>query len=285
MSNIYATLMMDIKKSKSYGVDERIEIQNYLVAACDVLNDVFSRVLEKKVEFSAGDELQGLFTSGADAYLYYRWFSMLIFPVQVRAGIGAGQWEINIPNWGTTVQDGQVYHYARQAIEDAERADDYDVIYYSGQSDDYVINSLTAASSGLMNRMSMYQNDIYVCMELLSPLMMGNAIDISKLWKIMQLLKHRPRKEHSFFNRKYDYKSELFEKSENKEFPYAMYPVKVDGKELGLCVTSGRQRGIPVNLSSALAISRQSLEKTIKTANLYVARNMAITALRVMINR
>ena len=285
MSNMYATLMMDIKKSKSYVTKERLDIQNYLIETCNVLNGVFRGVLEKRVEFSAGDELQGLFSSSAAAYLYYRLFAMLIFPVQVRAGIGAGEWEINIPGRGTTVQDGQVYHYARQAIEDAEKADDYDVLYYSGSADDYVINSLMAASAGLMNRMSMYQNDIYVCMELLSPLTLGDAVDYSELWKIMGLLKHRPRKDYAFLNRKYDYKENLLSKTKEEAFPYAMYPVKVDRKESMLCVTSGRQRGVPVNLSSALNISRQSVEKTIKTANLYVARNMSITALKVMIDK
>ncbi|MBP3701449.1 MAG: hypothetical protein J6I64_06140, partial [Lachnospiraceae bacterium] len=92
-------------------------------------------------------------------------------------------------------------------------------------------------------------------------------------------------KDYAFLNRKYDYKENLLSKTKEEAFPYAMYPVKVDRKESMLCVTSGRQRGVPVNLSSALNISRQSVEKTIKTANLYVARNMSITALKVMIDK
>ena len=54
------------------------------------------------VEFSAGDEVQGLLSSPEAAFLYFRMFSMLISPVKMRAGIGVGEWNIKIENASTT---------------------------------------------------------------------------------------------------------------------------------------------------------------------------------------
>ncbi|MDI9462576.1 MAG: hypothetical protein QM368_03080, partial [Bacillota bacterium] len=49
-----------------------------------------------------------------------------------------------------------------------------------------------------------------------------------------------------------------------------------------LYVSSGRKRGVPVQLSEILNISRQSVDKTIKTANIYEIRNLTIAALKFM---
>ena len=52
-----------------------------------------SKAIKFDVIFSAGDEIQGLFYSSEAAYLYFRLFNMLIYPVEVGAGIGVGEWQ------------------------------------------------------------------------------------------------------------------------------------------------------------------------------------------------
>ena len=86
----YSVLMIDLKNSRSYNIQDRNNIQNSILSGINILNKIFKNSIEKEVEFSAGDEIQGLFISSQSAYLYYRLFSMLIFPIQIHTGIGFG---------------------------------------------------------------------------------------------------------------------------------------------------------------------------------------------------
>lgn len=108
--------MIDLKNSRSYSIQDRNTIQNSVIESIEILNKIFLKILLKKeVEFSAGDEIQGLFISSKSAYLYSRLFSMLTFPIQIHTGIGLGTWDIVIENASTTAQDGTVYHNARKS--------------------------------------------------------------------------------------------------------------------------------------------------------------------------
>ena len=104
--------MVDLKNSRSYNIKDRNNIQNSILSGINILNKIFKNSIEKEVEFSAGDEIQGLFISSQSAYLYYRLFSMLIFPIEIHSGIGYGTWDIVMDNERTTAQDGTVYHNA-----------------------------------------------------------------------------------------------------------------------------------------------------------------------------
>ena len=112
--------MVDLKNSRSYDIQDRNNIQNSILSSINILNKIFKNSIEKEVEFSAGDEIQGLFISPQSAYLYYRLFSMLIFPIQIHTGIGFGTWDIRVENESSTAQDGTVYHNARKAIDEAK---------------------------------------------------------------------------------------------------------------------------------------------------------------------
>ena len=138
----YSVLMIDLKNSRSYDIQDRKNIQNFIIDRVEILNRIFKNSIEKKVEFSAGDEIQGLFISPKSAYLYSRLFSMLTFPVQTHSGIGYGTWDIVVENGGTTAQDGIVYHNARKAIDEAKNSLEYSVLFYSKNKNDIIINSL-----------------------------------------------------------------------------------------------------------------------------------------------
>ena len=62
-SYAYAALMIDLKKSRSYLQWERKLIQHYISDVLEVLNEIFREELVREMEFSAGDEVQGLFDS------------------------------------------------------------------------------------------------------------------------------------------------------------------------------------------------------------------------------
>ena len=110
MSQDYAALIIDLKKSRSYTKEDRNHIQYYIMDVIHLLNRLYRRELVREVDFSAGDEVQGLFSSPEAAYLYYRMLSMWLHPVEIRAGIGVGGWDVQLDSKGTTGQDGPAYH-------------------------------------------------------------------------------------------------------------------------------------------------------------------------------
>jgi hypothetical protein len=59
-------------------------------------------------------------------------------------------------------------------------------------------------------------------------------------------------------------------------------PIDAENDDSNFYVSSGKIRGMSTKLSEILNISRQSVEKTIKTANIYEVRNLAIAALKYM---
>ncbi|MBE6949653.1 MAG: hypothetical protein E7456_07415 [Ruminococcaceae bacterium] len=276
---MYSALMIDLKKSREYSLKNRESIQQYIFQACGVLNKLFPCVRE--VEFSAGDEIQGLFSTPAEAYLYFRLFAMLVHPVKFRAGIGVGTWDIKIDNAGSPAQDGEVYYRARQAISEADELEGYPVLYCSGKKIDTVINSLIGGAAGMGERMNSYQNELMLLTEMLSPLDANQKLDIGSMSEIKELIAYKS--EIDFYkadrkaNKKYPFDSSL-----GDDLLDSTFRVDVAETEDTFYITSGRQRGLPSKLAGIMGISRQSVEKTLKTSNIFVARNMSISALKVM---
>ena len=110
MEQVYAALIVDIKDSRKYPDRERIEIQDYWNKITQILNTIFKKNMRFKVDFSSGDQIQGLFYTPEAAYLYYRLFSMCTHPIQTHGGIGVGSWNIKLDDKNTNEQDGTAYH-------------------------------------------------------------------------------------------------------------------------------------------------------------------------------
>lgn len=275
----YTALIIDLKKSKSYELEVRNSIQNYIYSVICSLNEVFSKSIAKNVQFSAGDEMQGLFLSPEAAYLYLRMFCMLVFPVEVRAGMGIGEWNIIMENASTAAQDGPVYHNARFAIKNAKDELGYSVLLYSGKNVDLYLNTLINTYFALTRNHSEYKNELMLLSELLNPIDYHQTINYNKINEIIKILslksktdyykKSKSKKKHIFF--------------ENLEFgDFKPDPVDVANNTSIFYVKSGKKRGITTQLAEILKISRQSVEKTIKAANIYEVRNLAIVTLKFM---
>lgn len=272
----YTALIIDLKRSRSYSVEDRNSIQNYIITVIEELNKVFSNSLAKDVEFSGGDEVQGLFLTTEAAFLYFRMFSMLIFPVEIRAGIGVGEWSVKIENASTTAQDGPVYHNARKAIENVNDALGYSVLLYSGTKNDLFLNAIMNTSFGLTRGHSQYQNELTLLSELLYPIDYGQVINHSKFNRISQLVTTKNRlNDKSKSVKKYPFDGLEFIQLEP-------IPIDADFDDKNFYVSGGRKRGMTTHISEILKISRQSIEKTFKTANIYEARNATIVALKFM---
>ena len=258
----YSALMIDLKNSRSYSIQDRNSIQNFILNSMTTLNKIFKNSIEKEVEFSAGDEIQGLFVSSQSAYLYYRLFSMLIFPVEIHCGIGLGTWDIKVESASSTAQDGTVYHYARNAIDEAKKSLEYSVLFYSKNKNDIIINSLINSNNLLAEKQSKYQNNLMLLAEILYPIVSGDMIEYKELKELLKFIQ--------------------FEKKENLiiDIEYPIISTQIEKESF--YITEGKKRGLSTQISKLLGVSRQSVEKAIKTGNIYELRNLTITVLKAM---
>ena len=258
----YSALMIDLKNSRSYSIQNRNNIQNSILSSINILNKIFKNSIEKEVEFSAGDEIQGLFLSSQAAYLYYRLFSMLIFPIEIHCGIGFGTWDIKVESASSTAQDGTVYHYARNAIDEAKKSLEYSVLFYSKNKNDIIINSLINSNNLLAEKQSKYQNNLMLLAEILYPIANGDIIEYKELKELLKFIQ--------------------FEKKENLIIDIEYPIISTQLEKESFYVTEGKKRGLSTQISKLLGVSRQSVEKAIKTGNIYELRNLTISILKAM---
>ena len=64
----YTSMIIDIKKSRTYNESERFDIQEKLISIVKFANNYYKDDLVKKIEFSSGDSIQALFKSAAGAF-------------------------------------------------------------------------------------------------------------------------------------------------------------------------------------------------------------------------
>ena len=260
----YSVLMVYLKNSRSYNIQDRNNIQNSILSSINILNKIFKNSIEKEVEFSAGDEIQGLFISSQSAYLYYRLFSMLIFPIQTHTGIGFGTWDIRVENESSTAQDGTVYHNARKAIDEAKKSLEYSTLFYSKSKNDIIINSLINAAALLAFKQSEYQNKLMLLTEILYPIASEDIIDYKNLKEILKFIQ--------------------FEKRENLILDINYPVISTQLEKESFYITEGKKRGLSTQISKLLGVSRQSVEKSIKIGDIYELRNLTIAVLKAMDN-
>lgn len=116
-----AALMVDIRDSRKMSGGQRQDVQDMVGASLAYLNALFRGDLLREVVFSAGDEVQGLFTSAAAAFLYHRELSLLAIHAGLRGGVGRGGWDVRVEGAPSTVQDGTAYRHARDAVAYAKK--------------------------------------------------------------------------------------------------------------------------------------------------------------------
>ncbi len=276
----YTALIIDLKKSRSYSIEDRNSIQNYIITVIQHLNTVFSHTTAREVEFSGGDEVQGLFISPEAAYLYFRMFNMLVSPIEVRAGIGVGEWNVKIEQASTTAQDGPVYYNARHAIENVKDAMGHPVLLYSGNKNDVFLNAIINTSFMLTSNHSQYQNELMLLSELLYPIDFHQVIDYSKMSLISELIALKNRLNYYTHKKSGSVKKYPLDKIEHMNLIAS--PIDALNDDSSFYVSSGKKRGMTTQLSEILNISRQSIDKTFKTANIYEVRNATIAALKFM---
>ena len=115
--------------------------------------------------------------------------------------------------------------------------------------------------------------------ELLYPINAYEIIDIDKLQEIIELIAHR--------SAAITYTRVGFDRSFREPLFAKMLHFGVESKSIDVTesidtffVTEGKVRGLPMQLSEIMGVTRQSADKTIKAANIYEARNLAVATLK-----
>jgi len=282
MLESYAALIVDLKNSRSYSHEDRNLIQHFIDETIHLLNRIYHDSIVRDVDFSAGDEIQGLFRSPDAAYTYYRMLSMLLHPIKTRTGIGVGSWDVQLENKGTTGQDGRAYHNARFAIENADEIEGYPILIYSESPTDMMTNTVIGAAASITAKQTVNQNQIMLITELLFPIY-GSCTcfsDVNDLHQIQPLLQRK----NDFDHRIEEIAKHLPLDHITSSVMEAISPINAleTSEDFSFFITNGKKRGIPTALSKHLGIRRQTIEKTLKAGNIFTARNMAIAAIKDM---
>ena len=262
MKNSYAALMIDMRHSRCLSDSVRQSAQEDLANAMDCANELFKNELEMPLMFSAGDELQGLFHSVAGAFLAYRFIKILIPTVDLRGGIGVGDWKTRMQSALSTEQDGSAYHRARRAIAASEK-DKYSnlkIIDASGVS--YEKELCTAGCLEIIDRRNEPQRNYCEVVELLRPLVPHDGRDTTLSKRCVELLATR-------IGKKYGAKSSLSD----------CVLVTLDSPlDLNVARIRASHVGLAGQMGAALGKSRQGLEKSLRLANVVRERELAAFA-------
>lgn len=286
MEQVYAALIIDLKDSRKYPNRERYEIQDYWNKITRILNTIFKKNMRFEVDFSGGDQIQGLFYTPEAAYLYYRLFSMCTHPIQTHGGIGVGSCNIQLADKHTGGQDGTAYHRARAASDMADADIGYPVLLNSGNTDrDRMINSLIGFAALTALRHTAHQNQILLLTELLYPIPAEN-VSFDREWaegELNELILRKNEFDQIFAETK---KKKLpfdnFLKLEDKLFDFTEKRKSPKVKSKTYYITEGKSRGIPCTLSNLLGVYRQSINITLKAGDIFNIRNLSIAALEAM---
>lgn len=162
-------LIIDIKSSKNIGAEKRIKVQQKFASIVDdIINVIYKDTLIAKIDFSAGDSIQGVFENPASAISCYLLVKVLMYPNEIRCGIGTG----NIINAGfsdTNRLDGEAYHNAKFAL-DICKKEDYNILIYSKTDNDIFINQYFINAQHFETKQSQKQKAVNNLVFLLTPI-------------------------------------------------------------------------------------------------------------------
>ncbi len=268
---LYAALIADLVNSRRFSIGERERIQKLLKVCLEKLNRVFRQALQFDVVFSAGDEVQGLFISPQAAFLYARLLRLFLAPVQIRCGIGVGQWEVKIARGTSSEQDGAAYHRARSAIAAVKAGT---VIDSAGEGDLY-INALLGASSLLAAEQSYYQQQITLLSELVFPLCQ-KQMDLKAFGDLGELFAGKIASESAA-------QAKRLKRLELE--PVALEAFDLAALENAAVALPIWKKGFSTKLAARAGTSRQNMDRLLRAAKIVELRNIDAVSWRFMAQR
>lgn len=275
---LYTAFIADIINSKKLLKQEREQVQVFIKTCLDTLNNIFKPSLKFDVIFSAGDEVQGLFKYPTSAFLYLRLFKLMLSPIQVRSGIGIGEWNVKILNGTSNEQDGSAYHNARIAILNVHDRNDYSVLFNSNNINDIYINTLINTSFLFVKKQSLYQNQILLLAELTNPLFDANSMNLQSFTQIFTLVQKKFKQEFCVNTKdRLKDKFSIFNELPTDFEPFYIFSPSIYENKFAL--TSTLKKGLSITISNITNTSRQNINNVIKAGNIAQIRNIDVTTL------
>ena len=272
----YVSLIIDVEKSKKYGVEDRNVMQHYLYTCVKKLNYLFGEEIQCEVTFSAGDELQGLFNNVVAAISYFRILELLMKPVNLRAGIGVGEWTVKMEEGLSTQQDGPAYHRARQAIEEVYEKKLQNIRICSEEN--YVLANHLINSSLPLKRQQIYmQNIVQVLLELLFPIV-HRFTNLNRIDVVSELLQIKF--EYKLGSRRLTKSNILMERGslDLQHIPEAS-PIYIDGEILDEESVIIKKNTATI-IANILQCSRQNVDNIMRRGNANKIRELDYVALQ-----
>lgn len=288
---MFTALMIDLVRSREYGEQDRNAIQRFLLETMYTLNEMFRKVMPRPMEFSAGDEMQGLFSSPYAAYLYYRMLRGIVSPIGIRAGIGFGDWSVQMEGIGTTAQDGTAYHNARRAIDSAKTLSQYDCLFLSGSSADMYVNSLIQADSVIFRSQTENQRALALLLDIYFPIVpkaKDNVFHPSERFPLMERIIGYKKNLDVFNSTSQSKRSILYDcdfyslEKRLDQFNFSLKDsFRIKGRE-HKPFHDTKIRGVPSLLAEVTGTKRQSIEKTLEVGNVIASRDMLVSVMHLM---
>lgn len=144
-------IIADVRGSRKMATDERYEGQLFLKSAIIQVNEEFSRNLEARFMITRGDEFQGVLKDLPGALITMMEFERLLFPLQLRYGIGRGR----IQTMGSKIpieMDGPAFHRATEALNIAKKKKYFIQCSFGDEKLDLMINTIFSLICAIKNR-------------------------------------------------------------------------------------------------------------------------------------
>jgi len=151
MSDEAVVIIADVRGSRKMARDERYEGQLYLKSAIIQVNENFAHLIEAPFMITRGDEFQGILLDLEHAFNTMLEFERLLFPLQLRYGIGKGV----IQKMGSKIpieMDGPAFHRATEALNQVKKKKQFFLCKTDNNQADLLINTILSLMCAIKSR-------------------------------------------------------------------------------------------------------------------------------------
>jgi hypothetical protein len=182
-----AVIIGDVRGSRKMAQDVRYEGQLYLKSAIIQINEKKAEIIEAPFMITRGDEFQGVIRDLLSAFQIMLEFERLLFPLQVRYGIGRG----SIQRMGSKIpveMDGPAFHRASEALNYLKRKKQIFCCKTENETSDLLMNTifnLMSAIKGKWNILTFNRYWKYKELGTLEKVAMDEKVSPQAIWDSM----------------------------------------------------------------------------------------------------
>jgi len=187
MDDQLAVIIGDVRGSRKMAQDVRYEGQLYLKSAIIQINEKKTESIEAPFMITRGDEFQGVLHDLKSAFEIMLEFERLLFPLQVRYGIGRG----SIQKMGSKIpveMDGPAFHRASEALNYLKKRKQIIYCKTENETGDLLLNTifnLMSAIKGKWNLLTFNRYWKYKELGTLEKVAVDEKVSAQAIWDSM----------------------------------------------------------------------------------------------------